>query len=192
MAGVIRPRLNEQRRIINISIGGMIALSGILMAILISFGDVGIGGLVVLTPVVIGILGLILVNPYYGLMFYLNYSFFFIGLSRYVPNVPLSLTVDFVLLVTTLSMVVRIRVNNVGKLNTGVFYLAVFWFIYTLLEILNSEATQALSWFFAVRCLSVYAVQTIPLTLILFDKKENVHRFVRVILGWGFISALWG
>jgi hypothetical protein len=170
----------------------MILMTGITMSIVLSMGDLGVGSLVAFLPVIFGLIVLIINNPFYGLLFYINYSFFFTGLNRYIVGAPLGLSIDGVLFLTTLSMIFRLNKNNVKALNNGVLYTTLLWFVYTFLEIVNPEANKIGSWVYAVRGISLYAIQTVPLTLLLFTKKEDLNTFFRIIMGWGLFTAFWG
>ncbi|MBP7510425.1 MAG: O-antigen ligase family protein [Bacteroidia bacterium] len=173
-------------------IAGLLAMTGVTMAGVLAAGDIGIGSLVAFLPVLVGLIALIISNPYYGLMFYIHYSFFFIGVNRYVVGIPLGLTVDAVLFLTTLSMIFRIHKDNVKKLNNGLLITTAIWFIYTLGEAFNPEADNIIAWVYAARGVSFYAIQTVPLTLLLFDKKEHLDGFIKIIIVWGVFGAVWG
>jgi hypothetical protein len=173
-------------------IAGLLAMTGVTMAGVLAAGDIGIGSLVAFLPVLVGLIALIISNPYYGLMFYIHYSFFFIGVNRYVVGIPLGLTVDAVLFLTTLSMIFRIHKDNVKKLNNGLLITTAIWFIYTLGEAFNPEADNIIAWVYAARGVSFYAIQTVPLTLLLFDKKEHLDGFIKIIIIWGVFGAVWG
>ncbi|MBC7381722.1 MAG: O-antigen ligase family protein [Bacteroidia bacterium] len=176
----------------NFIITGLLVMTGVMMAVVLAIGDIGLGSLVVFFPVLVGIIALIISNPFYGLMFYIHYSFFFIGLNRYIYGVPLGLSIDAVLFLTTLSMVFRITKDNIKKLNNGILYTTLLWFIYTAFEFFNPEATNELGWVYAVRGVSLYAVQTVPLTLLLFDKKKHLDTFIKILIIWGLVSSVWG
>jgi len=173
-------------------IAGLLAMTGVTMAGVLAAGDIGIGSLVAFLPVLVGLIALIISNPYYGLLFYIHYSFFFIGVNRYVVGIPLGLTVDAVLFLTTLSMIFRIHKDNVKKLNNGLLITTALWFVYTLGEAFNPEADNIVAWVYAARGVSFYAIQTVPLTLLLFDKKEHLDRFIRILIVWGVFGAVWG
>ncbi len=176
----------------NVLIGAMILMTGITMSIVLSMGNLGVGALVAFLPVIFGLIVLIINNPLYGLLFYINYSFFFTGLNRYIVGAPLGLSIDGVLFLTTLSMIFRLTKDNVKLLNNGILYTTLLWFLYTLLEITNPDANKIGSWVYAVRGISLYAVQTVPLTLLLFTKKEDLNAFFKIIFGWGLFTAFWG
>ena len=113
----------------NVLIAAMILMTGITMSIVLSMGDVGIGGVVAFLPVIFGLIVLIINNPFYGLLFYINYSFFFTGLARYIPGVPLGLSIDGVLFLTTLSMIFSLTKDNIKALNNGeVLFIHIFFY----------------------------------------------------------------
>ncbi|MFN4083024.1 MAG: O-antigen ligase family protein [Bacteroidia bacterium] len=176
----------------NFIITMILVLTGIIMGITVATGDVGIGTAVAFVPVLFGIIALIINNPYYGLLFNFHYSFFFIGLNRYITNIPLGLVVDAILFITSLSVIFQLYKYDVKKLNKGVFYTTLAWFIYTAFELFNPNAPKVQSWFYATRGVTLYAIQIVPLTLLLFNKKENLDYFIRSLLIWGIASSLWG
>jgi hypothetical protein len=94
-------------------ITGLIIMTGIIMAGVLAAGNIGIASLVALLPVIVGLIALIISNPYLGLLFYLHYSFFFIGVNRYVLGVPLGLSLDGILLLSSLSLIFRLQKDNV-------------------------------------------------------------------------------
>ncbi len=189
----MRPSIQaEKSQAGNYVVAALFIMVGIFMASAFATGDIATASLVVFLPIAVGLIALIIVNPYLGLLFYLHYSFFFIGLNRYVPSLPLGLSIDAVLFLSTLSMIIRLHSDNVKKLNNGFFATTILWFIYTIGEVLNPEAENFAAWVYAARGLSFYAIQTVPLTLLIFDKKEHLNRFIKVIIFWGVVGAFWG
>jgi len=171
---------------------GFFLIAGILIAMIIASGNVGLSAVVFLLPFAVGVVVLVFINPYYGLMAYLNYSFFFLGLNRYFPGVALGLTVDAILFLTTIALFTKVKWSDLSKLHNGIFYVSFIWFLYTLLEIFNPEVTNLEALFMAVRGLSLYAIQVVPLTLIWMNSKEDFNNFVKLILGWAVVSSFWG
>jgi hypothetical protein len=189
----VRPGVSlVSQRTTNFIIALLIVVTGITMGVVLSIGDLGIGSLVAFLPAIVGLVALIIANPYYGLIFYVNYSFFFIGLNRYVPTIPLGLLVDGLLLLTTLSMVFRLTKDSASRLQNGFFALTGLWFLYSLFGAINPEAGNFSAWVYAARGITFYAVQTVPLTLVLFATKRDLDQFFRLVLIWGVVGAIWG
>lgn len=173
-------------------VAGLLVMTGVTMAGILAAGNIGIGSLVAFLPVLVGLIALIISNPHFGLLFYLHYSFFFIGLNRYIIGIPLGLSIDAVLFLTTLSMFFRLNKENISRLNNGFFLITLLWLIYTFGEAFNPQAENIKSWIYAVRAVSFYAIQTVPLTLLLFNKKEHLNQFIKILIAWGVVSAIWG
>lgn len=189
----MRPRATTiNASLVSYTTAGLLLITGILMAFLIAAGDIQTGAAVLVTPIALAFVVLVFYNPYVGLMAYLNYSFFFIGLNRYFPNLSLGVTIDAILFLTTIALLARIKWDSLAKLHNGIFYVTLVWFIYTLLQLFNPEVRDYQALFFAIRGLSLYAVQVIPLTLLWMDSKRDFNNFVNLILGWAVLSAFWG
>jgi hypothetical protein len=175
-----------------LSIGFVLLLVGILMATLIATGDPVISTIVVSVPLILGLSVLIFNNPYYGIIAYLNYSFFANGLKRYIPAIPLGLGVDFILLLTIFSLFINIKWKDTAKLKQGIFYLTVLWTVYTIFLIVNPELGTVKSLFYAIRGVSLYSVQVIPLVFLYMDSKKEFNNFLKLIISWSIISTVWG
>ncbi len=180
------------QRTTNFIIALLIVVTGITMGVVLAIGDLGIGSLVAFLPAIVGLVALIIANPYYGLIFYVNYSFFYIGLNRYVPAIPLGLLVDGLLFLTTLSMVFRLTKDSASRMQNGFFAVTGLWFLYSLFEAVNPEPGNFSAWAHAARGITFYAVQTVPLTLVLFATKRDLDQFFRLALIWGVVGAIWG
>lgn len=191
---ITRPQTNTLNpNIYNFITGFIFLLFGTFLALVISSGDSLIGLLVIIVPFIIGIIVIIFSNPYYGILLYLNYSFISNGLSRYVPaNVPLGLGIDFILLITTLAMIIHIKWDDLKKLRQSVFYVTLLWTIYTILLIVNPLLGRIESLIYAIRGISLYSVQVIPLVLLYLNTKKDFNTFLKLIIGWSIISTIWG
>jgi hypothetical protein len=150
------------------------------------------GILAILAPIVLGVIIIVFSNPYYGILLYLNFSFISSGLTQYVPeNLSLGLGINFILLLTTLSMVVHMKWDDLKKLNQSVFYIAIIWTIYSVLLVINPLFGQVNSLIFAIKGISFYAVQLIPLVLLFMSTKKEFNTFLKIIIGWSVITTIW-
>jgi hypothetical protein len=189
----MRPQSNTiNPNIANYSIGFILLVVGVFLALLVSTGDSLVGIIAVSVPIILGFTIIVFINPYYGILAYINYSFFSNGLARYIPNVQLGLGVDFILALTTLSLLINIKWNDLVKLKQGVFFLTLLWFVYTVFLIVNPELGKIQSLFYGIRGMSLYSIQVIPLVLLYMDSKKDFNNFLRIIITWSLISTLWG
>lgn len=190
---IARPQTNSvNSNIYNYVIGFIFLVIGVFLALIVSSGSSSYGLIAILVPFAIAIIILVFSNPYYGLLLYLNYSFISNGLARYVPDTTLGLGVDIILLITTLSMLVHIKWDDLKKLRQSVFYVTLIWTIYTILLIVNPLLGQIESLIYAIRGISLYSVQVIPLVLLYMNTKKEFNSFLKLIIGWSIVSTLWG
>jgi hypothetical protein len=174
------------------SILGMLLLAGVFIAAIVSSGQIALGIIALLAPITVVGVVLIFYNPYIGFFLYLNYSYFFIGMNRYVPDIPLGLTIDIILLLTTLSVFTKVKWTDMARMHNGIFYVIFIWFLYTIIQVANPEVTNRESMFYAIRGISVYSIQVVAITLIWLGNKKHFNNFINLILVWSIFSTLWG
>ncbi len=190
---IARPQTNHLNpNIVNFGIGFIFLIIGALLALMISSDNSFYGILAIIAPIVLGVIIIIFSNPYYGILLYLNYSFISNGLNRYIPeNNAIGLGLNFILLLTTLSMVVHLKWDDFKKLNQSVFYIAIIWTIYSVLLVVNPLFGQVDSLIYAMKGISFYAVQLIPLLLLYMNTKKDFNTFLKIMIAWSVITSIW-
>ncbi len=168
----------------------MLLLLAIGMGYALATYGIAVGGAYLAAPFALGFLYIIFTNPKYGLLFALHYGFIVNGLGRFTSqDIPYGLGVDFVLL---LSIIAGIFKSEKGNVNSWVFYMALIWFAYTLLELANPEANNKEAWFYAGRGVSLYQIMVIPLVLMWANKKADLNTFIKIWVLWSLAAALYG
>ena len=151
---------------------------------------IAVGGIYIGLPFVIAMIVMIFNNPKLGLLITLHYSFFSNGLTRFLsPDIPFGLGVDGILM---LSIIAGIFKSNKGSVNSWAFYMALIWFAYTLIELVNPEANNKEAWFYSGRGISLYQIMVIPLTLMWANKKKDFDGFLKIWMVWSLVAALYG
>jgi hypothetical protein len=172
---------------------GITGLIAVALGYFISGGGVPIVGAVLAIPIAIGFAIFVLKSPKTGIFIYLHVSFFVIGLNRFLPpTVPYGLMVDAILGVTLISTLFNAKREDLKRLNNPMFWLVFVWLVYTVLQLINPEARSKQAWFFAVRGVSLYWIQVVPLAFIWLRERKDLHRFIRIWLGWSLVAAFWG
>lgn len=175
---------------------GLATLTGTLavfLAFLISTGGMSIVGMLIALPIGIGFAVISLAKPQVGLMVYLHASFFVNGINRFLPpSVPYGLMLDAILAICLIGTIFKAKREDLKRLNNPMFWLVLLWFIYSLIELVNPEVRSRQAWFFAVRGVSLYWIQIIPMLFIWLYKREDMEKFIRIWLGWSLVAALWG
>lgn len=175
-----------------------IAFTGfLLIAIILGFsivrGEMVTAGFYIALPFILGYLFWLFKDPKVGLYSVLHYCFLANGLGRFTtPSIPWGLLIDGILLLTVIATIFSASKDDAKKINHPIFFIMFVWFMYTLIQVVNPEARSKEAWFFAVRGVSLYLIQMIPLILILMDKKEDMDRVMKIWFMWSLISAFYG
>lgn len=164
--------------IVTIGLGILIARGGVMVAL----------ALVILFPVIV-YLNRLLTYPEVGIFTIIVFGFIAIGLTRYIRNVPLGLSIDGFLVITYVALFFRHFNDGIkwSQLNRDLVYLSIIWFAYSVLQLANPEALSRTAWFYAMRGISLYMLLLIPLTLLLFNRLKFLRAFLYF---WGVFSIL--
>ncbi len=164
--------------VITVALGVIIAKGGFMIAM----------ALLALFPAII-YFNRFLNDPRVGIYTVIILGFIAIGLTRYVRNVPFGLTVDGILVLTYIAVFFRYFYEKIdwNQINRDLVYLAVAWFVFSMLQLFNPEALSRTAWFYAMRGISLYMLLLIPLTLLVFGRLRYLYSFLYL---WGIFSIL--
>lgn len=156
--------------------------------LLSAFGVYAGIGLMVL-PVVLVCLYFLVKYPIFGLYASIGLGFVLLGATRYIPNLPLGLAMDGLLILTYVALFIN-KFNDKldwSPAKKDITLLAFLWFGYSVFELFNPEARSVSAWISGVRGISFYMFLLVPLTLLFIDnqKKLNVIFYI-----WGVFSLL--
>ncbi|MCK5820642.1 MAG: O-antigen ligase family protein [Bacteroidales bacterium] len=154
----------------------------------ISVAGIKIGAVLILLPAIVFVVIRIFLEPRWGLILSFAFSFFAIGLTRYVKGVPLGLVVDGMLLLSVLALILGVgRKIEWSKAKHDVTALSAVWMGFTILELANPQATSAQAWFYAMRGVAFYQILMIPLGFLLIRNVKDLKLFIWI---WLIISTL--
>lgn len=166
---------------------GWFSAIGLMLGLVFAYG-----GLAMIAGALGLILGLVFLiycfkKPEISLKMVLIFSFFAIGLTRYI-DAPIGLGIDFLLVLTWISVTFYKKTalpwSNCRQ--TLVLFQLV-WFLYLILQLFNPESLGIEPWFYAMRGMALYPLLIIPLILMLFQDKKDLNWFIKM---WLFISLL--
>ena len=160
------------------SIGVIVVKLGLLIALAI-----------ILIPGIFLFLNRLFNNPQFGIYALLLIAFTVNGLTRYLGDYPLGLSVDIILILTYIAIFFKEfnRKMNWSPAANDLTFVALIWFAYALLQLLNPEAVSKTAWFYAMRGESLYMLLTVPLIMMLMNKYSNLNAFLYL---WAIISIL--
>ncbi len=154
---------------------------------------IAIGVLLSLMPFAIGFLVLVFLHPRAGFLVFIIYCFAVPGLGRHIEGPQFGLGQDGMLLLTWLGIIfsrsTRFRYRH---LKNDLVWLAVVWFVITVIQIGNPERPSLIGWFYEMRSATLYWVLSVPLAFMVFNKKSDIDLFINIILIISVAGALYG
>ncbi|MCK9617770.1 MAG: O-antigen ligase family protein [Lentimicrobiaceae bacterium] len=161
-----------------VGLGYIIAIGGLKSAL----------ALLVLPPILF-FLNRFFIFPLIGLFTALFFAFIAIGVTRYIPGIPLGLSVDGFLVMSYIALFFKNFYTGVDwkPAKNDLSLLSLIWFLYAVFEFFNPEALSRTAWFYAMRGMNLYMLLTIPLAFLLLNKMKFVWFFLYV---WGVFSIL--
>jgi O-Antigen ligase len=169
------------------------ALIAVFFGWLIAGKGMTISMMLVAIPFAAAFLTLVFYYPRLGYIFFIVYCFAVPGLGRHIEGPQFGLGQDGMLLLTWLGVIFhrsdRFRYRH---LNNDLVWLAVAWFVLTVLEIGNPEHPSIQGWFYEMRSSTLYWVLSIPLAFLVFNKKSDLDLFLNIIIIMSLIGAFWG
>lgn len=154
---------------------------------------IAIGAVLLVLPFVIGFVALVFFRPRVGMYTYLVYCFLMPTIGKHIPGVQFGLAVDGLLFLTLFAVLFfRGDKFKFRYINVDLFWVAVVWFIITILQLGNPERPSVLGWVYEMRSATLYWILTIPLALLLFYKKSDINLFLTIIIVLSFLGAVYG
>lgn len=161
----------------------------VVAGVLIAKGGVKIAVMIVAMLPVLFFLNRVFSNPPVGIYTLLVFAFIAIGLTRYIQNVPLGLTIDGFLVLTLLGFFFKYFNVKIDfqQINRDIVYLLFFWFLYILMELGNPQALSRTAWFYAMRGVALYPLLLLPIALFTFNRLRYMMGFLYL---WGVFTIL--
>lgn len=165
----------------------------LLLAVVICSISIFSIGMITIGIIVALILAAVFLNklfklPTLGLLLAIIAGFLANGLTRYIPGIPFGLSIDLLLVLTYIALLVRdFKKVDWSPAKNDLVLLAFVWFVYTLLQLFNPEATNVAAWFYAMRGIALYMFISIPLAFLLFNKVRDLNILLYI---WGIFTIL--
>ncbi|MFT4094891.1 MAG: O-antigen ligase family protein [Niabella sp.] len=132
-------------------------------------------------------------EPFNGLIGAIVYCFFFYVLGREIDGgIPYGMGIEILLGVTLLSVWYNADKMDFSLLKSNLFFLMLFWFILSILEIANPAGASMQGWLQEIRGVALVPFMLVCLGLLLINNLKRVKLFVILILTFSLIGALNG
>lgn len=152
-----------------------------------------VAAMLILFPFIIGFLILVFLQPRIGLVSFIVYSFSMQFLIKHIDGIKFGLGIDAILILTWMGVIFnRGNKYRFRHLNTDLLWLAVVWFVVTVLQIFNFERPDIVGWLQEMRSATLYWVLVVPLTILVFNKKSDITFFLDLIISLSFFGAVYG
>jgi hypothetical protein len=128
-------------------------------------------------------------NPQFGIYAVLFTGFIVNGITRYLGDYPFGLSIDLILILTYIAIFFKDfnRKMDWSPAANDLTLVALIWFTYALLQLLNPEVVSKTAWFYAMRGESLYMLLTVPLVMMLMNKYSNLNAFLYL---WAMVSII--
>lgn len=184
--------IGKSNKIDNIWLIPAIILS-ILFGWLIANKGLSVGIVLLLVPFIIGFLIAVFIQPRTGILMFVIYCFVMPTLGKHIEGPQFGLGQDAILLLTWLGIIFhRSNRYRFRHLDNDLVWVAVVWLIITILQLANNERPSFLGWVFEMRSATLYWILTVPLVLLLLNKKSDIDLFLKIIIILSFVGALYG
>lgn len=134
-------------------------------------------------------------NPVWGLFATLSFCFVISLITRELRlTIQLGLGVELLLILTWLAAFFNKAKSNWANVRGqgDVLALVILWFAISVFEIVNPTAPSIMGWIHEVRNTALNLLLIIPLTMILFTKKQHLDIFLKIIIVFSVLAALNG
>ena len=127
-------------------------------------------------------------NPILGFFTAIGLNFLVLGVSRYIPGLPLGFGIDGIIILTYLALFFSKFKERLdwSPVNKNITYFAAIWLFYCIFQLVNPEARSVEAWI-AGRGIGFYFFLFIPLTFLLINTQKKLDIFLYV---WGVFSII--
>jgi len=160
-------------------------------------GNLILGLLVGMIPLLLIGIVLFFRTPDVGLMLTLAWAFVGLGVKRYIlseSGSALGLGVDILLAATWLVYFLKNFKTSwdTAPLKNGLMMGTMAWLGYNVAEIVNPQAPTFVGWFYAGRGVVLYMIMVVPLALLAIRSRKQVDTFLKVWFAFSIAGVLWG
>ena len=166
------------------------------LSILVASTTYQYGFLVPLLVIAVAAVGTFVValfnNPRLAFWVYFGYCFILGLVVKTFVNIPVGLALDATLLLAWCSILINMNKFNWANLKNEHVILSLVWFLISFLEVLNPYGSSVTGWFNELRFTALSWLLIAPFVFLLFNKMEDLNRFIGFILFFSFIATLYG
>lgn len=171
---------------------GLMILAALLLSVITGFLGLKFGMMMLAAIIGLPVLLASIFNLRFGLVVVVVVSFFVLGISRFMPELPLGVILDaFVAVMFFGLMLKQIGSNDWRFIKNPVSWMVIAWLAYNFIEVANPAAASRLAWVYTIR-----SVAGLLLIYFIAQKAINSVDYVallfKVWIGLALLGALYG
>jgi hypothetical protein len=131
-------------------------------------------------------------NPRVGVIAVLVYCFLLFLTRELGGTLPYGMAVDGLLIMTWIAAAFQYDRFNWDNIKIDLCLLGLVWLSITVLQIANPAGASLAGWFQEMRSAALYWFLTVPLALLIFNRKEDLNLFLFLIIGLSILGTING
>lgn len=131
-------------------------------------------------------------QPRLGIIALIGYCFLLFIPVREVGGVPYGMAVDALLVLTWIAVAFNHERFDWRRLRNDLSLVTLLWFGFTILELGNPAGASVAGWFQEMRSTALYWALTVPLAMLLFNRRQDLTLFLLLIIGLSVLGSLNG
>ena len=121
----------------------------------------------------------------------LVYCFIFGFFGREVGGLPYGTLIEVFIILILIATLMQNPGSDWKKTNTDLFYVLLFWFVVSLLEVFNPGAAF-MGWLNEIRTAALYPLVMVALGLVVFKNKRDLDVFLILVIAFSTLASLNG
>lgn len=123
----------------------------------------------------------------------LVYCFTFGILNREIGgDLPYGTLIEVFIGLAYIYALIKIPVEKWKVVKTDLFYILLFWFLISVIEVANPAGASVMGWLQEIRASALHLVLLVPLGYLFFDSERDLNTFIKVIIFFSLLAALNG
>ena len=169
-----------------------ILLPTIIIAFLVA--HLGFPAGVVIVAILIGLplTFICMFNLEFGIAFIIIFSFFVLGIKRFIGDVQIGTVMDLLVAVMSFGLIIKqIIERDWSFAKNPISKVILVWVIYNLLQVGNPTAESTLAWVYTVR--SFAGIMAVYFLLAYAIKREEyIYLLIKIWIGLALVATVWG
>lgn len=123
----------------------------------------------------------------------LIYCFVYWLISRELAIMfPIGILIEVIMLIAFICAIFSVPKENWKNLNNDLFYLFLFWFFLSVLEVANPAGASTIGWLKEIRSAAEYPLLIVTLYFLVFKTSKDLDYFLLIVIALSTFAALDG